>query len=54
MQLELDGLHEENLAPYGISARELAVMLLLDAREPESQQQAAKLDSASTGRRWSR
>jgi DNA-binding MarR family transcriptional regulator len=42
VQLELDGLHEENLAPYGISARELAVLLLLDAREPESQQQAAK------------
>jgi DNA-binding MarR family transcriptional regulator len=40
--LELDGLHEESLAPYGISARELAVLLLLDAREPESQQQAAK------------
>jgi DNA-binding MarR family transcriptional regulator len=41
-QLELDGLHEENLAPYDISARELAVLLLLDAREPESQQQAGK------------
>jgi DNA-binding MarR family transcriptional regulator len=41
-QLELDGLHEENLAPYGISARELAVLMLLDAREPESQQQAGK------------
>src|SRR3954468_2948263 len=40
--LKLDGLHEKNLAPYGISARELAVLLLLDAREPESQQQAAK------------
>ena len=40
--LELDGLHDENLAPYGISARELAVLLLLDAREPESQQQAGK------------
>jgi DNA-binding MarR family transcriptional regulator len=41
-QLELASLHEENLAPYGISARELAVLLLLDAREPESQQQASK------------
>src|SRR5918992_3842398 len=41
-QLELDALHEENLAPYDISARELAVLLLLDAREPESQQQAGK------------
>ena len=42
-QLELDGLHEENLAPYGISARELAVLLLLDAREPESQQAGKRL-----------
>jgi DNA-binding MarR family transcriptional regulator len=29
-------------APAGVSARELAVLLLLDAREPESQQQAAQ------------
>src|SRR5262245_39558173 len=41
-QLELDGLHEEHLAPYGISARELAVLLLVDAREPEPKQQAGK------------
>lgn len=41
-QVELDSLHGENLAPYGISARELAVLMLLDAREPESQQQASK------------
>src|SRR4051795_8740796 len=40
--LELDALHEERLAPHGIGARELGVLLLLDAREPESQQQAAK------------
>jgi DNA-binding MarR family transcriptional regulator len=40
-QLELEALHEEHLAAHGISARQLAVLLLLDAREPESQQQAA-------------
>ena len=40
--IELDGLHHELLAPAGVSARELAVLLLLDAREPESQQQAAQ------------
>ena len=40
--IELDGLHRELLAPAGVSARELAVLLLLDAREPESQQQAAQ------------
>jgi hypothetical protein len=31
--LELDALHDERLAPHGISARQLAVLLLLDARE---------------------
>src|SRR4051794_9401243 len=40
--LELDELHRELLAPFGISARELAVLLFLDNREPESQQQAAE------------
>ena len=40
--LELEDLHQQHLAPAGISARELAVLLLLDAREPESQQQAAR------------
>lgn len=39
--LELERLHEEHLKPYGINARELAVLLLLADREPESQQQAA-------------
>lgn len=39
--LSLDGLHEELLAPLGVNHRELAVLLLLDAREPESQQQVA-------------
>lgn len=38
----LDELHEEHLAPYGLNARELAVLLLLGDREPESQQQAAQ------------
>src|SRR4051794_17115546 len=40
-QLELAALHEELLAPLGISDHELSVLLFLDAREPESQQQAA-------------
>lgn len=39
---ELAALHEEFLAPTGINAGELSVLLLLDAREPESQQQAAQ------------
>lgn len=40
--LSLEELHEEHLAPLGVNARELAVLLLLGAREPESQQQAAQ------------
>ncbi len=40
--LRLEDLHTTHLAPWGINARELAVLLLLDAREPESQQQAAE------------
>ena len=39
--LELEDLHVEHLAPAGIGARELTVLMLLDGREPESQQQAA-------------
>lgn len=39
--LELEDLHAQHLAPTGVNARELAVLLLLDGREPESQQQAA-------------
>lgn len=39
--LELEDLHVEHLAPFGLNARELAVLLLLAGREPESQQQAA-------------
>ena len=38
---DLETLHEQHLGPAGISARELAVLLFLDGREPESQQQAA-------------
>lgn len=38
----LQELHDEHLAPWGINARELAVLLLLADREPESQQQAAQ------------
>jgi DNA-binding MarR family transcriptional regulator len=37
----LEELHREELGPVGITGRELAVLLLLQAREPESQQQAA-------------
>jgi DNA-binding MarR family transcriptional regulator len=40
-QLELAELHEELLAPLGISDHELSVLQFLDTREPESQQQAA-------------
>ncbi|WP_017933086.1 MarR family winged helix-turn-helix transcriptional regulator [Nocardioides sp. Iso805N] len=40
--LELDRLHEAHLESFGINARELAVLLLLADREPESQQQAAQ------------
>lgn len=39
--LELEDLHRDHLGPSGINGRELAVLLLLDGREPESQQQAA-------------
>ena len=39
--LDLEDLHAEHLAPVGLSGRELGVLLLLDGRGPESQQQAA-------------
>ena len=39
--LTLEDLHAEHLAATGVNARELAVLLFLDGREPESQQQAA-------------
>jgi DNA-binding MarR family transcriptional regulator len=41
-QLRMAALNAEGLAPYGISGRELAVLLVLDDREPASQQQAAQ------------
>lgn len=40
--LDLEELHRQHLAPLGIDVRELTVLLLVDAREPESQQQAAQ------------
>jgi DNA-binding MarR family transcriptional regulator len=39
--VDLENLHREQLGPFGINGRELAVLLLLQARQPESQQQAA-------------
>ena len=39
--VELEDLHAQHLAPVGVSGRELGVLLLLDGRDPESQQQAA-------------
>ena len=40
--VDLEDLHREHLDPFGINARELSVLLLLQAREPESQQQTAE------------
>jgi DNA-binding MarR family transcriptional regulator len=40
--LDLHALQDEHLEPSGVNGRELAVLLLLDGREPESQQQAAQ------------
>ena len=39
--LQLEELHAEHLAPHAVNVRELGVLLLLDGREPESQQQVA-------------
>jgi DNA-binding MarR family transcriptional regulator len=39
--VDLEALHEQHLGPSGITARELTVLLFLDGREPESQQEAA-------------
>ena len=39
--LDLEALHAELLAPTGVAPRELAVLLLLDDLEPESQQRIA-------------
>ena len=39
--VDLEDLHAEHLAPVGVSGRELGVLLLLDGRDPASQQQVA-------------
>src|SRR3990170_2106563 len=39
--VDLENLHAKHLAPVGVSGRELGVLLLLDGRDPESQQQVA-------------
>ena len=41
-QLQMAELTAKALTPYGISGRELAVLLVLAGREPASQQQAAQ------------
>lgn len=41
-RLELEELHDKHLGPDGVDGRQLGVLLLLDGREPESQQQAAR------------
>jgi DNA-binding MarR family transcriptional regulator len=40
--MRLAELNEKALAPYGIDARELGILLLLAGHEPASQQQAAQ------------
>lgn len=40
--VDLAVLHEELLAPFGISAGELAVLMLIQAHQPESQQRIAR------------
>jgi DNA-binding MarR family transcriptional regulator len=42
LHLEIGALHEELLAPFGISVGDLAILMLIDAGEPESQQQMAR------------
>ena len=39
---ELERLHEQHLTPVGVDARELALLLFLDGRDPSSQQDAAR------------
>jgi DNA-binding MarR family transcriptional regulator len=41
-QLRMSEMNGQALAPFGIDGRQLAVLLVLDGREPASQQQAAK------------
>ena len=40
--VDLEDLHAEQLAPVGVSGRELGILLILHGREPQSQQQAAE------------
>ena len=40
--VDLEDLHAEHLAPVGVSGRELGVLLLLDSKGPESQQETAR------------
>jgi DNA-binding MarR family transcriptional regulator len=40
--VDLEDLHTEHLAPVGISGRELGVLLLLEGKGPESQQETAR------------
>ena len=40
--VDLEDLHAEHLAPVGISGRELGVLLLLESKCPESQQETAR------------
>lgn len=42
VHLDLAALHDKLLAPFGITAGELAVMMLIQTRAPESQQQIAR------------
>jgi DNA-binding MarR family transcriptional regulator len=42
LHLELRALQDELLAPFGISTGDLAILLLVEAGEPESQQQMAR------------
>jgi DNA-binding MarR family transcriptional regulator len=41
-QLRMNELSTRALAPYNVNGRELAVLVMLAGREPESQQQAAQ------------
>jgi DNA-binding MarR family transcriptional regulator len=40
--MRMDKLNTEALAPYGIDARELGILLVIASHEPSSQQQAAQ------------
>jgi DNA-binding MarR family transcriptional regulator len=42
VQMRMDELNAQALAPFGIDARELAILLVIASHEPGSQQQAAQ------------